>query len=228
MGVLRRHCGELLIFFPNSICRGRSRAAPTVSRKMSQLQLRTQLKQTRLALSTTEREVAAQKITAKILALPEWQAADHIAIYLAVQGEVTTDELIKATWQANKKIYLPVVQGDGTLQFSLHQENDTLIKNRYGILEPQRKEFFPTEQLDLVITPLVGFDDQCNRLGMGSGYYDKTFAFLNVPNRPLKPQLIGLAYGIQRVEKLTPQSWDVPLNKIVTENTIIKNILYQP
>jgi 5-formyltetrahydrofolate cyclo-ligase len=73
-----------------------------------------------------------------------------------------------------------------------------------------------------VLLPLVAFDPQGGRLGMGGGYYDRTFAFLNGQKGGQKPKLIGLAHHFQQIPKLPIESWDVPLNAIVTDEQVIQ------
>jgi 5-formyltetrahydrofolate cyclo-ligase len=65
--------------------------------------------------------------------------------------------------------------------------------------------------------PLVGFDASGNRMGMGGGYYDRTFSFKSLKKGLRGPTLIGLAHEIQRVEELPVESWDIPLTAIVTD-----------
>jgi 5-formyltetrahydrofolate cyclo-ligase len=103
------------------------------------------------------------------------------------------------------------------------QPKQKLIKNRYGILEPpiNNQRLTPTWSLDLVLMPLVAFDAKGNRLGMGAGFYDRTFDVHNHPYRP-KPKLLGLAYDFQETSGLKPEPWDVPLDYIVTPSRIIK------
>ena len=72
-------------------------------------------------------------------------------------------------------------------------------------------------QLDVVIAPLVAFDESLNRLGMGGGYYDRTFAFRKRARVLRRPVLIGVAYSFQRVDRLQPENWDVPLDVVITE-----------
>ena len=95
-----------------------------------------------------------------------------------------------------------------------------LIENRYKILEPKyNKEYeMQASQLDCVFVPLLAFDKIGNRLGMGAGFYDATFAFTQQKQHTI--QLIGLAYEFQHVDSLVPESWDVPLNAIITEKQI--------
>ena len=92
----------------------------------------------------------------------------------------------------------------------------------YGIPEPSLKsaKTVPTWSLDLILMPLVGFDRQGNRLGMGGGYYDRTLAFVN-GGIPAAPRLVGLAHSCQEVASIPSHSWDVAVEKIITDREII-------
>jgi 5-formyltetrahydrofolate cyclo-ligase len=96
---------------------------------------------------------------------------------------------------------------------------ETLLPNRFRILEPrvnarrQRKVW----ALDLVLLPLVGFDDTGGRLGMGGGFYDRSLAYLARRKSWRKPALLGLAHECQKVDRLAQASWDVPLAGTVTD-----------
>ena len=74
--------------------------------------------------------------------------------------------------------------------------------------------------LDLVLVPLVAFDDRGNRLGMGGGYYDQTFAFLSQRQHYRRPTLLGVAYEFQRLVALPVQAWDIPLDGVATEKRV--------
>ncbi|CCQ09874.1 5-formyltetrahydrofolate cyclo-ligase [Pseudoalteromonas luteoviolacea B = ATCC 29581] len=89
--------------------------------------------------------------------------------------------------------------------------------NAYGILEPvlNCSEVCPIAQLDLLLMPLVAFDKQGNRMGMGGGYYDRTLASYYKQNWET-PRLIGLAHDCQQVDELPTEVWDVPLQAILT------------
>jgi 5-formyltetrahydrofolate cyclo-ligase len=93
----------------------------------------------------------------------------------------------------------------------------TLRKNTYGIWEPVHGDFIDVRLLDIVVTPLVAFDEHGNRIGMGGGYFDRCFSFLRHRTRWLQPKLIGLAFDCQKVEEITPNPWDIPLYRVYSE-----------
>jgi 5-formyltetrahydrofolate cyclo-ligase len=97
-------------------------------------------------------------------------------------------------------------------------------RNIFGIAEPisNAKKQIPPPQLDLVIVPLTGFNFKGNRIGMGGGYYDRSFEFLLKHSPPPKPFMLGLGYQIQKSNEIIPQYWDVPLNGVLTETTLMQ------
>ena len=97
------------------------------------------------------------------------------------------------------------------------------MANEFGIPEPllRSRRVTAITRLDLVLTPLVGFDEQGNRLGMGGGFYDRSFAYLRQRQRWRKPHLLGVAFELQNCEQGLPhQQWDVPLDGVVTESGV--------
>ena len=99
-----------------------------------------------------------------------------------------------------------------------YQHGDTLIPNLYNIPEPivSSSNILPSKELDLVVIPLVAFDNDGHRLGMGAGYYDRTFEFIR-HNTESNTKLVGIAYEFQHVEEVKTDEWDVPLNQVATE-----------
>lgn len=143
----------------------------------------------------------------------------HVACYLASREEFDCEPIIKLIRQTQKNCYLPALK-DKHLEFKHYNLNDPLRLNHYKILEPESSQVIPTPELDIVLVPLVGFDPQGNRLGMGGGFYDRTFAFLR-ENQTHKPLLIGLAYESQQLPELPPDPWDVRLDAVLTEKRLL-------
>lgn len=111
--------------------------------------------------------------------------------------------------------YLPVVNPHTrSMTFKRYRFGEHLRPNRFGILEPGSKApALAIEALDVVLMPLVGYDLQGNRLGMGGGFYDRAFARL----RRRRPLRIGLAHSLQQVARLERAPWDIPLHGVCTE-----------
>jgi 5-formyltetrahydrofolate cyclo-ligase len=116
-----------------------------------------------------------------------------------------------------KQVSAPVLGKNGTMRFRKLNADSSLSPNRFGLLEPQEGEFVDPHRLDIVITPLVAFDSSGNRIGMGGGYFDRTFSFLKTRKLWMRPKLIGVAFACQKVKKISPNPWDIGLFRIVTE-----------
>lgn len=186
-------------------------------------EIRQSIRAKRKALSIEQQHTAAEQICEHVLQLNRYRLSQHIAFYLSVEAELNPENLLLQAHQAGKQCYLPVLhtQKINTLIFLPYMPGDKLIPNRYGILEPViHDKHMPAWQLDLVFMPLVAFDQKCNRLGMGKGYYDRTFEFLHKNSRADKPYLVGLAYQMQQVDHLHAEAHDIPLNMIITEKGV--------
>ena len=93
-----------------------------------------------------------------------------------------------------------------------------LNRSSYGLYEPVTGELSSVQDLDIVITPLVAFDENMNRVGMGGGCFDRTFSLLKHRRAYCHPKLIGVAYACQKVEEITANPWDIPLFQVITES----------
>lgn len=185
---------------------------------LSRENIRQHIRITRNSLSSAQQLNSALNITQRLITLKKVQQAKHIAISLAFDGELNTQPFIQWCWENNKNIYLPVIHPTQQRQLLfLHYTRTTkIILNQYGIKEPtlEAQNIYPLAQLDLIFTPLVAFDKQGNRLGMGGGYYDSILT----PwfEQRTGPYPIGLAHDCQLVEQLPIESWDIPLPEIIT------------
>ena len=170
--------------------------------------LRQQLRRARAAIPSSERRRAAQAAARHLArACRGWQAR-HIALYLGLPDEIDTRPLIAALPGA--RLYAPQVGRDGRLRFS--RLAPPLVRNRYGIHEPATLRRPP--RLDLIVLPLVAFDRQGRRLGMGGGYYDRLLARRATHGRPLR---VGLAFAAQEVAAVPAGPLDARLDAVVTE-----------
>jgi 5-formyltetrahydrofolate cyclo-ligase len=190
----------------------------------TQKTLRRQILLQRRQLSATEQTHAAYRVAQHFANHPLFHRSQHIAFYLATGGELDPSVLLQLALQQQKTCYLPVLHPLmlNRLWFMPYVPGDELCLNRFGMWQPRihTKQLFPPWALQLVLTPLVAFDPQGHRVGMGGGFYDRTFAFLKRPRHRSHPYLVGLAYEFQKINELLPNSWDVPLQGIITENRI--------
>ncbi|MGM0614934.1 MAG: 5-formyltetrahydrofolate cyclo-ligase [Pseudomonadota bacterium] len=190
--------------------------------------LRRELRRRRQSISIQAQRLAAHKLCAQLKQLPEIQRARRISLYLPLNGEIDPTPLLPWLYRRGVQVYLPVLRplADNTLWFVAYRPDTPMVKNRYRIWEPaarfsaHRCNRLPPWALDTMLVPLVGFDAQANRMGMGGGYYDRTLAF--VRHRRPAPRLIGVAHACQEVSSLPVEPWDVPLSAIVTDQAIIR------
>lgn len=188
-----------------------------------QNQLRRDKQSLRRAMPEDLRLDAADAIAQRLVNSPAFRRAKHIGCYLAWGTEVDTAPLIEHIWTHNKVCYLPVLvpAHQNRLWFAPFYPDTVLKKNRYGIYEPTkaRKRRIAPQRLDAVLVPLVAFDRHGTRIGMGGGYYDRTFAFRRTRAVWIQPLLVGLAYECQKAATIPTHPWDVRLDVVVTEET---------
>ncbi|UEQ04308.1 5-formyltetrahydrofolate cyclo-ligase [Halomonas profundus] len=190
--------------------------------------LRRSLRHQRRALSEHEQRLAAQRLCQRLKTLPEIRRARRLSLYLPVNGEIDPTPLIPWLRQRNVNIYLPVLRpfSANRLWFVAYRTDTPMIKNRFGIWEPdvrfsaQRRNRLPAWALDTLIVPLVGFDANANRMGMGGGFYDRSLAFMHRPGP--SPTLIGVAHACQQVASLPVEPWDVPLQVVVSDQGYVR------
>lgn len=191
----------------------------------SKTELRTHFRSRRRNLSPDEQLSAAKHLVLQSTKLKSFKEAKTVALYLANDGELNPQLIIEACWKLGKAIYLPVLHpfATGHLVFFEYTESTPMQDNRFGISEPKLdvRTIIRARDLDLIFTPLVAFDHNGHRLGMGGGFYDRTLAGLGTSS---KTQLVGLAHDCQQATTLSMESWDIPLSCVVTPTRIISVI----
>ena len=185
-------------------------------------ELRQHYRSLRTKLDQQSLDEAAENLGVLICSLPEYSRASRIAVYFAVNGEISLDFVIDQALLQGKQIYLPNLD-QKSLRFSPYTRQQKMRINRFKLPEPDvpDDEMLAPEALDLVLAPLVVFDTERNRIGMGGGFYDRSFAFRKEPGINA-PVLTGIAHELQRVERLDPEPWDVRLDMIVTDQNIYR------
>jgi len=186
---------------------------------MSTSELRQSIRRQRRTLSAADAESCARQLARHARHNRLLSGSQHIAAYLASDGEMDPLPLMHELWSLNKHIYLPVLVtfAHQKLWFARFEPGDELVYNRFGIPEPVRRKLIRPCALDLVLAPLVAFDTAGHRLGMGGGYYDRSFAFLLQRRHWRRPRMLGIAYEFQKQPAIRANAWDVPLDAIATE-----------
>lgn len=187
-----------------------------------QVQLRQHCRQRRNALSPERQQIHAQQATRLLLRSPLLMRSRKIALFLPTDGELDTLPLIQTLWQRKVKVYLPLLTRfrRRPMLFAPFTADTPLLENYFGILEPQvpKHQLISGQHLNSVVMPLACFDALGNRIGMGGGFYDKTFQFKRLRNAST-PKLIGWAHQCQKIDTIQTQPWDIPLDALVTENS---------
>ncbi|MBL7004068.1 MAG: 5-formyltetrahydrofolate cyclo-ligase, partial [Gammaproteobacteria bacterium] len=162
------------------------------------------------------------KALAKFFSLKSYS---KIALYLPSDGEISPLPLLHNKIVKNINFYLPILsklafQG---LKFGVYHPNSILAPNKFSINEPvvHNKTLKSAEQLDVILLPLVAFDAQGNRMGMGGGYYDRALQIRKTREGWRKPLLIGLAHDVQQSQLIENNAWDIPLDAIATESGLV-------
>jgi 5-formyltetrahydrofolate cyclo-ligase len=182
-------------------------------------ELRRELRRRRRALDDRHREAGVRTMLKSLVTDPLYWRSRHIALFMSNDGEPNLDILFCRLLRDGKRCYLPVIREDRRLYFLRYRGDDALPVNRFGIPEPafRPRELRRADLLDLVLTPLVGFDARGNRLGMGAGYYDRSFAFRR-DRRSRRPFLLGVAWACQETAELPVRDWDVALDAVINEH----------
>jgi 5-formyltetrahydrofolate cyclo-ligase len=180
--------------------------------------IRSTILKKRSSLPLSEVLEKSKRIKEEIFHMDEFKAAKTILFYVSYDNEVNTHEMIKESIGLKKQVIIPKTDmNNRTIICSLLTRWDDLLPGAYNILEPRQEcvNEISLESIDLMIIPGVAFDCHGNRVGHGMGYYDRLL------QKKMKAYFIGLAFELQIVESISPESHDVKVEKIVTEERII-------
>jgi len=177
-------------------------------------EIRAKLRHIRASIPKHDRLTHSKIITQKILELDETKTALHVFIYISYTSEVDTHDLINTLLEQGKKLAVPKIINAETMIATAFTDWEALIPDKLGILTPANAIPYP-EPIDNVVTPGLGFTPAGYRIGYGRGYYDKWFAKHPVQHK------IALAFEAQILDELPINEFDIPVDKIITEDQII-------
>ena len=131
-------------------------------------------------------------------------------------------DILNFLYKASKKkfrIALPVIKSSNKMSFKPWVYKEPLYVNKFGILEPKnsKKKIIP----DLIMVPLVAFDNHLNRIGYGKGYYDRSLKKIRKINK--NAITLGIAYSFQKCTQIPVNDNDFRLDYIITEKGIINS-----
>jgi 5,10-methenyltetrahydrofolate synthetase len=172
----------------------------------------------RSALSDEERRPASARIEAHLAALLAQRPGGTLAFCWPIRGEVDCRPLAEKLLARGWRLCQPVaVEAHRPLAFRLWTPESPMARDHHGIPVPARGESVAP---DVVLVPLVAFDDRCYRLGYGGGYFDRTLATL-AP----RPLAIGVGFEVARTASVHPQPHDVPMDMVVTESGVFRPLI---
>ncbi|MFC0178625.1 5-formyltetrahydrofolate cyclo-ligase [Thorsellia kenyensis] len=167
---------------------------------------------TRIALTTSANTNLIEFIQTKI----DDNSLKNIALFHSFRDEIDTSLTINYLLEKEITVCLPIIHpiNHTHLLFQSFDKTTEMVKNKFGILEPKLNvnQIIIKESIDLIILPLTGYDEMGNRLGMGGGFYDRTFE-----HYPFKERLIGFAFSIQKVGSIPAEPWDLKIARIISD-----------
>lgn len=176
---------------------------------------RNEIRQKRKALHEDEVAKCSELVRRVVLEHEFLKQNRCIASYHSFSGEIDTVEINKALRLAGHHMALPVIHPEekGLMDFYSYEKPEDLILNRFKIPEPvvSAENLVQHHNLEVVIVPLVGFNEKGERLGMGGGYYDRMLKKISCECLTL-----GLAYDFQLIPEIKSQPWDMPLDEVIT------------
>ncbi len=193
--------------------------APLTSTQQDKKRLRLASLQKRRSIKPEDLARASSLVMANLLSLAEYKAARLIISYCAKEDEVQTRPIIEEALKEGKRVAVIVTEvAPKELHFSEIASFEELAPGAFGILEPKPGNLRPVslEEADIILVPLVAWDEQGRRLGYGQGYFDRALAGVK------KVKTLGLALESQRLDDVPTSEHDVPLDLIVTEMRVVR------
>ena len=138
-----------------------------------------------------------------------FQKAKNVGLFMPIEFEP------KLVISKEKKVYIPFIK-DEVLGYGNISKG--ISEGAYGIIEPKSKKEVNIFELDIILVPLVGFNEKLYRLGRGKGFYDKTF--VNIESGTKRPVLWGVGFEMQKTNLNFQEKHDAKLDKIFTEKEI--------
>ena len=184
-----------------------------MTRDEKRQRIREEMLRKRDSIPSAVRHELSRIINTRTIDFIETQAINTVMLYLSIQSEVDTHDLLVYLLRTNKIALAPAIEAKHLVPRRISNTSTQLVRHRYGMLQPDQDVCpkFPLNQIDLIIVPGIAFDLKKYRIGYGGGYYDR---FL-----PKCPQAtwVGLAFEDQLIRDTLPQSWDVALHFIFSE-----------
>lgn len=174
---------------------------------LSKREVRQSVKRRLAALTGEERAFRNRAIAERLFRSEEYRGARSIFLFYSMPEEVDTHSILSDALAEGKEVFLPRIEGEKMLLVP-YREEDSLLPNRYGILEPMGDA--AAAQPELALIPLLAYDRKRGRLGRGKGYYDRFLASFSGTS-------IALAFSEQEWERVPTEAFDRRPDIIITD-----------
>ncbi|MFQ5449386.1 MAG: 5-formyltetrahydrofolate cyclo-ligase [Nitrospinaceae bacterium] len=182
--------------------------------------IREEMAKRRNSLKASTLKEKSEQILKNLAGHEEFQNARSILFYLSLPREVQTDAMIALAFQWGKKVHVPLIDTSrrGLRISELPAPDIEFEKRAFGLREPGKpdQKIVSPAVLDFILVPGLAFDRKGGRIGYGAGYYDR---FLKEVSQDTI--LVAAAFDFQVLESVPQAEYDVPVHKILTENTTI-------
>ncbi len=180
-------------------------------------QMRRNIRLQRKQMTLHQRSDHDRKINQALLRYAQKIKVSSVAAFWPFDGEPDLRPVLKAMAATNITLALPVLDEGKEFGMTMHRwhPQSTMQENRFNIPEPVNEPPLDLADIDILVMPLIAWDALGNRLGMGTGFYDRMLAGFSSRNSPLR---VGAAYSVQQVDKVPVDAWDIPLHAVVNEN----------
>jgi 5-formyltetrahydrofolate cyclo-ligase len=185
---------------------------------MDKTELRRKLQNGLLAMPSEQRSLKSRKACQNLVSTPEFQRASTVMMYLSLPHEVDTSEAILHAWQLGKTVAVPKIswQQRHMIAVQINSLETEFSTSASGLRNPTTGVPVPFAEIDLVVTPALGFDRKGNRLGRGGSYYDRFFA-----NKELQAHRCGFAFAEQVVDSVPVTESDRSVDSLVTDKEVV-------
>lgn len=185
---------------------------------MDKAQLRRTLLNSLVAIPSEQRDERSRRACRNLVEIEPFQGASTIMMFLSLPHEVDTAEAILHAWQLGKVVAVPKISWEQRhmIPVQINSLETGLATGVSGIRNPVAGAPVPFGEIDLVVTPGLGFDREGNRLGRGGSYYDRFFA-----HPGLKAIRCGLGFDEQVLDDIPVVDHDQPVHFLVTDKEVV-------
>jgi len=185
---------------------------------MDKSTLRHEIKKRLVQISREDRIAKSKQICDRVIKSDIFQGASVVMMFLSLPHEVDTTPLILSAWQQGKTVAVPKISWEQRHMIPVEITSlETGLKTEsMGLRTPTNGVPVPFDEIDLIITPGLGFDKDGNRLGRGGSFYDNFFK-----HKKITAARWAVAFSQQICDEIPNDDNDVPIDAVVTENEIV-------